>query len=261
MLLSLLGGMARRGMQLNDERRAIDQQVELTRKLEEIKDEYAQRRAARASAAKAKANAKKYMSMLMPLVGGDEELAKKIFNQYQEGTGDLIASGISLQAMGVPFIKDGTLNPIVNLPDVKAQSAVYQNLAINGTPEQQEGAKQWLLQRKQIEDIGKVDNLDVSLSNRIDTSLKNVITAAANSNPSIDGKKVIIKMTPDGLVTSDDPNFSRWLVQIVKPMMEDRLMQFPIKPRNYPMYLEPYMPISYNSNNNNNNDDVKVTRM
>ena len=29
--LSFLGGMAKRGMQLNDERRAIDHQVELTR--------------------------------------------------------------------------------------------------------------------------------------------------------------------------------------------------------------------------------------
>ena len=259
MLLSLLGGMAKRGMQLNDERRAIDQQVELTRKLEDIKDEYAQRRAARASAAKAKANAKKYMGMLMPLVGGDEELARKIFNQYQEGTGDIVASGISLQAMGIPFIKDGTLNPIVNLPDVKAQSAVYQNLAINGNPEQQEGAKKWLLQKQQLENIGKIDNLDVSLSNRIDTSLKNVITAAASANPSIDGKKVSIQLTPDGLVTSDDPNFSRWLVEIVKPMMENRLMEFPIKPRNYPMYLEPYIPVSYNSNNND--DSVTVTRM
>ena len=55
MLLSLLGGMAKRGMQLNDERRAIEQQIELTKKLEDIKDEYAQRRAARASAAKERA--------------------------------------------------------------------------------------------------------------------------------------------------------------------------------------------------------------
>lgn len=77
MLLSFLGGMAKRGMQLNDERRAIDQQVELTRKLEGIKDEFAQRRASRAAASRAKANAKKYMGMLMPLVGGDEELARK----------------------------------------------------------------------------------------------------------------------------------------------------------------------------------------
>lgn len=51
--------------------------------------------------------------------------------------------------MGIPFIKDGTLNPIVNLPDVKAQSAVYQNLAINGNPEQQEGAKNGYYKIKQ----------------------------------------------------------------------------------------------------------------
>jgi hypothetical protein len=116
MLLSLLGGMAKRGMQLNDERRAIEQQIELTKKLEDIKDEYAQRRAARASASKARSNAKKYMGMLMPLVGGDEELARKIYSQYQEGTGDIVANGMALQAMGIPFIKDGTVNSIINLP-------------------------------------------------------------------------------------------------------------------------------------------------
>ena len=256
MLLSFLGGMAKRGMQLNDERRAIDQQVELTRKLEGIKDEFAQRRASRAAASQAKANAKKYMGMLMPLVGGDEELAKKIFNQYQEGTGDLIANGISLQAMGIPFIKDGTLNPIVNLPDVDAQSAVYQNLAINGTPEQQEGAKNWLGQLEAIRSLGEKNNITPSLSNAIDTSLKNVISAAANASPSIDGNKVTIKLTPDGLVTSDDPNFSRWLQEIVKPLMEVRLREFfpGSTPAFLSMYTQPYMPISYISNNNEDDD-------
>lgn len=263
MLLSLLGGMAKRGMQLNDERRAIEQQIELTKKLEDIKDEYAQRRAARASAAKERANAKKYMGMLMPLVGGDEELARKIFSQYQEGTGDIVANGMALQAMGIPFIKDGTLNPIINLPDVDAQSAVYQNLAINGTPEQQEGAKNWLGQLEAIQSLGEKNNITPSLSNAIDTSLKNVISAAANANPSIDGNKVKVRLTPDGLVTSDDPNFSRWLVEVVKPQMEVRLREFfPTQgPAFLSMYTQPYMPVSLSPIDYDDDfeDDLKVT--
>ena len=260
MLLSLLGGMAKRGMQLNDERRAIEQQIELTKKLEDIKDEYAQRRAARASAAKERANAKKYMGMLMPLVGGDEELARKIFSQYGEGTGDLVSNGLSLQSMGIPFVKDGTLNPIINLPDVDAQSAVYQNLAINGTPEQQEGAKNWLGQLEAIRSLGEKNNITPSLSNAIDTSLKNVISAAANASPSIDGNKVKVRLTPDGLVTSDDPNFSRWLVEVVKPQMEVRLREFFPNPQTHgpaflSMYTQPYMPFSMSSINSNNDDD------
>lgn len=46
--LSFLGGMAKRGMQLNDERRAIDQQIELKTKLTEIENKAAMRRASAA---------------------------------------------------------------------------------------------------------------------------------------------------------------------------------------------------------------------
>ena len=42
--LSFLGGMARRGMQINDERREIDNRVELQKKLTEIETKARMRR-------------------------------------------------------------------------------------------------------------------------------------------------------------------------------------------------------------------------
>ena len=254
MLLSLLGGMAKRGMQLNDERRAIDQQVELTRKLEDIKDEYAQRRAARASAAKAKANAKKYMGMLMPLVGGDEELAKKIYTQYQDGTADIIASGLALQAMGVPFIKDGTVNPIVNLPDVDTQKAYQQNLALNGTPEQKEQANLYLTQLAQVQNIGSSTGFDVTLSNKLHTSIKSGIMNAAKASTELADQGV--NFNPDGTMSEENSGtYAAWLQRNAPSIIIDQLTAFNVNPNVHHLYLRPYIGA------NINNDSVTVTRM
>ena len=253
MLLSLLGGMAKRGMQLNDERRAIDQQVELTRKLEDIKDEYAQRRASRAAASKAKANAKKYMGMLMPLVGGDEELARKIYNQYQDSTGDLIANGISLQAMGVPFIKDGTVNPIVNLPDVDTQKAYQQNLALNGTPEQKEQANLYLTQLAQVQNIGSSTGFDVTLSNKLHTSIKKSIDAEARASTELAEAGVIFNQEGMLVDSGNSGIYASWLQRTAPSIIIDQLTAFNVDPSVHHLYLRPYIGV------NNNDDNVTVT--
>lgn len=253
MFLSILGGMAKRGMQLNDERRAIDQQVELTKKLENIKDEYAQRRSARASASKAKANAKKYMSMLMPLVGGDEELAKKIYSQYQDSTGDVIANGISLQAMGVPFIKDGTVNPIVNLPDVDVQKSYQQNLALNGNDEQKESANLYLTQLAEVENIGASTGFDVGLSNKLHTSIKKGIDAEARADASLATAEGVV-MSAEGMVVQDSKGaYATWLQQNAPAIIIDQLTAFNVNPNVHHLYLRPYI------GTNINDDSVIVT--
>ena len=260
MLLSLLGGMAKRGMQLNDERRAIDQQVELTRKLEDIKDEYAQRRAARASAAKAKANAKKYMGMLMPLVGGDEELAKKIYTQYQDGTADIIASGLALQAMGVPFIKDGTVNPVVNLPDVDTQEAMHQNLAINGNPSQKETSSAFLNQLAEIKRIGSNTNqFDPTLAKKIHGLIKGDIETAASLSQELTSQEAV-SLEGGMLKIQNAEVYSKWLQQNGPAIVQRNLELFNIPPSFYELYLAPYYPLQ-RPIPNNNDDSVTVTRM
>ena len=243
MLLSLLGGMAKRGMQLNDERRAIDQQVELTRKLEGIKDEFAQRRASRASAAKAKANAKKYMGMLMPLVGGDEELARKVYAQYREGTGDIIASGLALQAMGVPFIKDGTVNPVVNLPDVDKQEAMHQNLAINGNPSQQEISNAFLNQLAEVKKIGSNTNqFDPTLAKKIHGLIKGDIETTASLSQELTSNNAV--SLEGGLLKIDNAEvYSKWLQQNGPAIVQRNLELFNIPGSFYELYLAPYYPL------------------
>ncbi len=261
MLLSLLGGMAKRGMQLNDERRAIDQQVELTRKLEDIKDEYAQRRAARASAAKAKANAKKYMGMLMPLVGGDEELAKKIYTQYQDGTADIIASGLALQAMGVPFIKDGTVNPVVNLPDVDTQEAMHQNLAINGNPSQKETSSAFLNQLAEIKRIGSNTNqFDPTLAKKIHGLIKGDIETAASLSQELTSNKAV--SLEGGMLKIDNAEiYSQWLQQNGPAIVQRNLELFNIPGSFYELYLAPYYPLQRPIPNNNDDfeDGMEVS--
>ena len=253
MLLSLLGGMAKRGMQLNDERRAIEQQIELTKKLEDIKDEYAQRRAARASAAKERANAKKYMGMLMPLVGGDEELARKIFSQYQEGTGDIVANGMALQAMGIPFIKDGTVNPIINLPDVNAQKAFQQSLALNGNDQQKEEANLYLSQLAQVESIGASTGFDVGFSNKLHTSIKKGIDAEARASTELADQGV--NFNADGTMTEENSGtYAAWLQRNAPSIIIDRLTAFNVDPTVHHLYLRPYI-----GANINNDDSVIVT--
>lgn len=243
MLLSLLGGMAKRGMQLNDERRAIDQQVELTRKLEGIKDEFAQRRASRASASKAKANAKKYMGMLMPLVGGDEELAKKIYAQYQDSTGDIITSGLALQAMGVPFIKDGTVNPIVNLPDVDVQKSFQQNLALNGNDQQKESANLYLNQLAEIERIGSNTNqFDPTLAKKIHGLIRGDIQTAASLSQELTSNNAV--SLEGGLLKIDNAEvYSQWLQQNGPDIVKRNLELFNIPSGAYELYLAPYYPL------------------
>ena len=261
MLLDFLGGMARQGTKILDEKREIQNKIDLTEKLTEIELKAKQRAAANARAAKRKENTMNAMQMLLPLTGGDEALAQQIYAQHGENWQDIASSGLSLKSMGIDFVKDGQLNPLVYMPDVEAQGAVYENLAINGNDEQKADAKKWLAQRNQIQNIGKDDGFDVTLSNKIDTSLKNVLNAAAGSNPSIDGDKLDITITTSGMVTSDDPRFTRWLVETVQPLMEDRLREFPINPNRYHLYLQPYVPVSYipsdNINTNNDQDDFQ----
>ena len=261
MLLSLLGGMAKRGMQLNDERRAIDQQVELTRKLEDIKDEYAQRRAARAAASKAKANAKKYMGMLMPLVGGDEELAKKIYTQYQDGTADIITSGLALQAMGVPFIKDGTVNPVVNLPDVDTQEAMHQNLAINGNPSQKETSNAFLNQLADIKRIGDNTNqFDPTLAKKIHGLIKGDIETAASLSQELTSQEAV-SLEGGMLKIQNAEVYSKWLQQNGPAIVQRNLELFNIPGSFYDLYLAPYYPLQRPIPNNNDDfeDDMEVT--
>ena len=261
MLLSLLGGMAKRGMQLNDERRAIDQQVELTRKLEDIKDEYAQRRAARAAASQAKANAKKYMGMLMPLVGGDEELAKKIYTQYQDGTADIITSGLALQAMGVPFIKDGTVNPVVNLPDVDTQEAMHQNLAINGNPSQKETSNAFLNQLAEIKRIGDNTNqFSPELAKKIHGLIKGDIDTAASLSQELTSQEAV--SLEGGLLKIQNAEvYSQWLQQNGPAIVQRNLELFNIPGDYFDLYLAPYYPLQRPIPNNNDDfeDDMEVS--
>tara|TARA_E500000305_G_C4011201_1_gene232911 strand:+ start:71 stop:1165 length:1095 start_codon:yes stop_codon:yes gene_type:complete len=108
--LSFIGGMAKRGMQLNDERRAIDQQIELKTKLSEIENKAAMRRASAARNQKRQDTKENALSTWKALSGPN----------YDEATVEWAASQTpELQQLMLQQVTDGAdFNALVKMNQV-----------------------------------------------------------------------------------------------------------------------------------------------
>ena len=187
MLLDFLGGMARQGTKILDEKREIQNKIDLTEKLTEIELKAKQRAAANARAVRRKENTMNAMQMLLPLTGGDEALAQQIYAQYGEGVGDLVAKGRVYQSMGIPFLTGGDgpkgVNPALIQPDISESKSVYETIMLNSNdPEQKSVASMQLEKIRMMENAGTNSNLDTTAWNSTFKSIDNVITRGAEKD-------------------------------------------------------------------------------
>ena len=183
MLLDFLGGMARQGTKILDEKREIQNKIDLTEKLTEIELKAKQRAAANARAAKRKENTMNAMEMLLPLTGGDEALAQQIYTEYGEGVGDLVAKGRVYQSMGIPFLTGGDgpkgVNPALIQPDISESKSVYETILLNSNDDEQKSVASMQLEKiRMMENAGENSNLSTTAWQGAFNAMDNALTQA-----------------------------------------------------------------------------------
>ncbi|OUW96937.1 MAG: hypothetical protein CBD97_00255 [Pelagibacteraceae bacterium TMED237] len=237
MLLFLAQGMARRYSQRKDEQIAIDNKIKLEKRLTEIRENAAARRAAVAEASAKRKEKALLLKRVMPLVNGDADMAASLMDRYDaEQLLYYTGQAANMAHTGASFIKEGDINPILKTPDPETMENNYRIMLNQGNPEQKTQALNWFETQKDLESLGDSSGMNLKeikdvqaimatqLSNAIATNNgipQQVKTISANGMTTASGKEYVEFMSNQGLKVLND---SLDAAKVFDPKLRRRLL-------------------------------------